>query len=45
MLDTKAKNRDKYLTQGNPHIAAFPYVNRELFADEATEFATKARNT
>ena len=44
MLDTKAKNRDKYLAKRNPHIAIFPYVNGRLFTDKATEFDTKAGN-
>lgn len=37
ILDTKAENRDKYLAEENPRLAAFPYVNGGLFADEAIE--------
>ena len=34
VLDTKPENRDKYL---EPELAAFPYVNVGLFADEDIE--------
>ena len=34
VLDTKPENRDKYL---EPELAAFPYVNGGLFADEDIE--------
>ena len=37
ILDTKEENRDKYLTDENPRLAAFPYVNGGLFADETIE--------
>ena len=37
ILDTKVEYRDKYLAEENPHLAAFPYVNGGLFADEAIE--------
>ena len=37
ILDTKIENRDKYLTEENPRLAAFPYVNGGLFADETIE--------
>lgn len=37
ILDTKAENRDKYLAEENPRLAAFPYVNGGLFADETIE--------
>ena len=37
ILDTKVENRDKYLTDENPRLAAFPYVNGGLFADETIE--------
>ena len=37
ILDTKVENRDKYLTEENPRLAAFPYVNGGLFADETIE--------
>ncbi|MCM1252537.1 MAG: methylase [Clostridium sp.] len=37
VLDTQIKNRDKYLAEDNPQLAAFPYVNGGLFADETIE--------
>lgn len=37
ILDTKIENRDKYLAEENPRLAAFPYVNGGLFADETIE--------
>lgn len=37
ILDTKIENRDKYLIEENPRLAAFPYVNGGLFADETIE--------
>lgn len=37
ILDTKVENRDKYLAAENPRLAAFPYVNGGLFADETIE--------
>lgn len=37
ILDTKEEDRDKYLAEDNPRLAAFPYVNGGLFADEDIE--------
>ncbi len=37
ILDTKAADRDPYLADDNPALAAFPYVNGGLFADENIE--------
>ncbi|SHK02086.1 DNA methyltransferase [Hespellia stercorisuis] len=37
ILDTKIEDRDKYLAEDNPALAAFPYVNGGLFADETIE--------
>ena len=37
ILDTPEENRDKYLADDNPTLAAFPYVNGGLFADESIE--------
>lgn len=37
VLDTKEENRDRYLAEDNPKLAAFPYVNGGLFADEDIE--------
>ena len=37
ILDTKPENRDPYLADDNPTLAAFPYVNGGLFADENIE--------
>lgn len=36
-LDTPLESRDKYLVEDNPKLAAFPYVNGGLFADETIE--------
>ena len=33
-LDQKPEQRDKYLADDNPALAAFPYVNGGLFSDE-----------
>ncbi len=37
ILDTKPKDRDPYLKEDFPELAAFPYVNGGLFADEDIE--------
>lgn len=37
ILDTKVEDREKYLAEDNPKLAAFPYVNGGLFADEDIE--------
>lgn len=37
VLDTKEEDQDKYLAEDNPRLAAFPYVNGGLFADETIE--------
>ena len=37
ILDTPPEDRDPYLADDNPTLAAFPYVNGGLFADEAIE--------
>ncbi len=37
ILDTPDEKRDKYLADDNPTLAAFPYVNGGLFADEEIE--------
>ena len=37
ILDQKPEERDKYLADDNPALAAFPYVNGGLFADEHIE--------
>ncbi len=37
VLDQKPEQRDKYLADDNPRLAAFPYVNGGLFADEGVE--------
>ena len=37
VLDTKPENRDPYLKDDNPSLAAFPYVNGGLFANEDVE--------
>ena len=37
ILDTKPEDRDPYLKEDNPELAAFPYVNGGLFADEKIE--------
>lgn len=36
-LDTPLESRDKYLVEDNSKLAAFPYVNGGLFADETIE--------
>lgn len=36
-LDTKPEDRDPYLKDDNPQLAAFPYVNGGLFANEDIE--------
>lgn len=37
ILDQKPEERDKYLSDDNPTLAAFPYVNGGLFANEDIE--------
>lgn len=37
VLDTKLQDRDPYLEDDNPELAAFPYVNGGLFSDENIE--------
>lgn len=37
ILDTKPEDRDPYLKDDNPQLAAFPYVNEGLFANEDIE--------
>ncbi|MBD5103023.1 MAG: SAM-dependent DNA methyltransferase, partial [Subdoligranulum sp.] len=37
ILDQKPEQRDKYLADDNPALAAFPYVNGGLFRDENIE--------
>lgn len=37
ILDTEPSQRDPYLKDDNPRLAAFPYVNGGLFADEQIE--------
>ena len=37
ILDQKPEQRDKYLADDNPALAAFPYVNGWLFSDENIE--------
>ncbi|MCD8066481.1 MAG: methylase [Oscillospiraceae bacterium] len=37
ILDTKPEERDPYLKSDNPALAAFPYVNGGLFANEDIE--------
>ncbi len=37
ILDTKPEDRDPYLKDDNPALAAFPYVNGGLFSDEDIE--------
>lgn len=37
VLDTTHENRDPYLKDDNPKLAAFPYVNGGLFANEDIE--------
>ena len=36
-LDTKPEDRDPYLSEDDPELAAFPYVNGGLFSDENIE--------
>ena len=36
-LDTKPEDRDPYLSDDDPDLAAFPYVNGGLFSDEDIE--------
>ena len=38
ILDTKLEDRDPYLKDDFPELAAFPYVNGGLFANEDIEF-------
>ena len=47
VLDTKPQDRDPYLQDDNPELAAFPYVNGGLFSDENIEippFTDEIRN-
>ena len=47
VLDTKPQDRDPYLKDDNPDLAAFPYVNGGLFSDENIEippFTDEIRN-
>lgn len=47
VLDTKVQDRDPYLKDDNPELAAFPYVNGGLFSDENIEippFTDEIRN-
>lgn len=47
VLDTKLQDRDPYLKDDNPDLAAFPYVNGGLFSDENIEippFTDEIRN-
>lgn len=47
VLDTAPENRDPYLKDDNPNLAAFPYVNGGLFANEDIEippFTDEIRN-
>lgn len=37
VLDTRPQDRDPYLQDDNPDLAAFPYVNGGLFSDEDIE--------
>ncbi len=37
VLDTPVSERDRYLADDNPELAAFPYVNGGLFSDEDIE--------
>ena len=48
ILDTTEEKRDPYLKNDNPELAAFPYVNGGLFADEDIEipsFTEEIRNS
>ncbi len=40
ILDQKPEDRDPYLAQDDPDLAAFPYVNGGLFSDENIEIPT-----
>lgn len=47
VLDTKLQDRDPYLKDDNPELAAFPYVNGGLFSNENIEippFTDEIRN-
>ena len=47
VLGTKLQDRDPYLQDDNPELAAFPYVNGGLFSDENIEippFTDEIRN-
>ena len=47
ILDTKPEDREPYLKDDNPQLAAFPYVNGGLFANEDIEippFTDEIRN-
>lgn len=47
VLDTRPQDRDPYLQDDNPDLAAFPYVNGGLFSDEDIEippFTDEIRN-
>ncbi|MCD8295496.1 MAG: N-6 DNA methylase [Clostridia bacterium] len=47
ILDTKEEDRDPYLADDNPDLAAFPYVNGGMFSDEDIEvppFTDEIRN-
>lgn len=47
VLDTKLQDRDPYLKDDDPELAAFPYVNGGLFSDENIEippFTDEIRN-
>lgn len=47
VLDTELQDRDPYLKDDNPELAAFPYVNGGLFSDENIEippFTDEIRN-
>lgn len=47
ILDTKLEDRDPYLKDDNPQLAAFPYVDGGLFANEDIEippFTDEIRN-
>ncbi len=40
ILDQKPEERDPYLAEDDPELAAFPYVNGGLFSDENIEIPT-----
>lgn len=47
VLDTKEEDRDPYLADDDPKLAAFPYVNGGMFSDENIEipsFTDELRN-